>query len=376
MSNPRSRGWVFTAHAGETGLTVIATVLDMVDCDYMVYQEETGEGGRKHLQGFVWWKSARAFNSVKGKLPAGVHIEKQRGTNKEAADYCRKEGAGGYNGGLRKERGEQPADAGRPAGGTKHAVEALRKAQTHGVKRVLDEDPEVFLKHHSALEKAAKLEATARVPNERDVTVWWIHGDAGSGKSRFAANYDTPENTCIISDSAGGWLDGYTGQRTLVIDDFEGLMPYQQVKRMLDIYRYQAPVKGDHVPAEWTTVFITSNEHPNTYYTQDRWSNDPATPSPLQRRITEVFNVTGCYPGAVTWTPAQPAPRPTAVQEPEPEPEAEEGGGELTDEQLLGDNFVDFLNRADLFVDPEEEGGDVFFDLAGEGEAEPRGRTL
>ncbi|AGS36187.1 replication-associated protein [Circoviridae 4 LDMD-2013] len=390
----RSRGWVFTAQAGSSGLSAIATLLDNVDCDYMVYQEETGAGGRKHLQGFVWWRTQRTFNSVKGKLPDGVHLEKQRGTNKEAADYCRKVGPGGWNGGHRGERGEQPADAGRPTGGSKHAVEALRKAQKHGVKRVLDEDPECFLKHHTALEKAARLEATARVPQERDLTVWWIHGDAGSGKSRFATRYDNPDNTCIISDSAGGWLDGYAGQRTLVIDDFEGLMPYQQIKRMLDVYRYQAPVKGDHVAAEWTTVLITSNEHPSSYYQQDRWSNDPTTPSPLQRRITAVYKVTGCHPGPVTWTPPQPAPRPPAVPPPPPPPpppmdgddaseEEEEGGPlpptqrvSLSDSQLLADGiFDDFLDPTDLFPQPSS-GEDIFADLDGVGDPEPQGQAL
>lgn len=387
-------------HAGESTLANAAVLLRALQSEYMVWQEEKGEQGRHHLQGFVWWKNPRTFTSVKNQLPAGAHIEKQRGSNSEAAAYCKKKGPdGAVEGGMSYERGEQPPDAGRPQGGMKNSVTALRKAQAHGVKRVLDEDPEVFLKHHTALEKAARMAAMERVPSERDITVYWLYGDAGAGKSRFATRYDTAENTCIVSDTPQGWLDGYSGERTLVIDDFEGQMPYQQVKRMLDRYRYQGPVKGDHVAAEWTTVFVTSNEHPSSYYTRDRWSADPATPSPLQRRITTVFKVTGCYPGDVSWTPSQPPPRPPAAPAAPPaeeegeeaqsaaerasidlaqldlfpqggnDPEEEGGGGDVW--QQRDDLFEDFLNPSDLFHASSQD--DILRDLEGQGEAEPAG---
>jgi hypothetical protein len=276
------------------------------------------------------------------------------------------------------EAGEQPGDRGKRTT-LAHAVKLARK---HGVKRAAAEEGEAFARYHKGLEKHAALGAEDRIPRHRDLTVWWLWGDAGSGKSFFAETFDTDDNTCVISDSKEGWFDGYNGERTLVLDEFEGLMPYVLLKRVLDKYRLQVPVKGGFVAAAWTHVIITSNMAPWQMGYSDQWDPGfPARVTPLSRRVHAVHHAVGQHPDTV-WTPPLPAPRPPpgpppqapAPDSPDTTEEEEEGGQDLSDSQLLND-FVDFLNPQDLFQQPSSA-EDILRDLEGFGDPEPRGHTL
>ena len=59
----------------------------------------------------------------------------------------------------------------------------------------------------------------------------------------------------------------------VVLDDYYSDIRYQQLLRVLDRYPLRLPVKGGFVPAEYTTVLITSNarldeQYPNTLGTR------------------------------------------------------------------------------------------------------------
>lgn len=82
-----ARHWCFTFNNyTETDLCSIVPILKNVSKKY-IFQEETGEQGTRHLQGYVEFK-----NKVrpKGLLPDAVHWEKTRNI-KQSIDYCQKQ---------------------------------------------------------------------------------------------------------------------------------------------------------------------------------------------------------------------------------------------------------------------------------------------
>lgn len=84
----RARCWSFTLnnHTDEDVAQLHTSVFPQ--CDKYVVQEEVGEGGTPHLQGFLHFKSGRTFTTVKKLLPS-AHIEVAR-NRYAAAKYCEK----------------------------------------------------------------------------------------------------------------------------------------------------------------------------------------------------------------------------------------------------------------------------------------------
>lgn len=85
----RSRGWCFTVN-NYTALD-IDQLLD-IEFDYMSIGFEKGDQGTPHIQGYVYWNNQRVFDSVKKLLPNKAHIERQKGTCKQAYEYTMKDG--------------------------------------------------------------------------------------------------------------------------------------------------------------------------------------------------------------------------------------------------------------------------------------------
>jgi len=88
-----SKHWCFTLNnytAGEEQL--LADILESDHVEYGIYGHETGEAGTPHLQGYVVFSQRKRLAQVKALLGQRYHLERTRGTPKEASDYCKKEG--------------------------------------------------------------------------------------------------------------------------------------------------------------------------------------------------------------------------------------------------------------------------------------------
>lgn len=97
---------------------------------YLVYQEEVcPETKKHHIQGFVQLKQRKRMNQVKDILNCqSAHLEKRRGTAKEASDYCKKEDSRAPDG-LQGEHGELQFAGKRTD--IKKAVEAIKEGKTY-----------------------------------------------------------------------------------------------------------------------------------------------------------------------------------------------------------------------------------------------------
>lgn len=297
----RKRDWCFTIHGGHLGDKTeeeIFEELKKVNCTYIVFQQETGaarEGGiqRDHIQGYVMFKGVKTLAGAKALMPCDAHMTMRAAPKiSDAVDYCKKAetrrlGCNFF------EAGEQPMDT----GVKRTLADACALAKEKGYKAVAKEMPEEYVRFSRGLEKLDNIWGQERVPQHRTMNIIVVYGNSGCGKSYFAEHYDNKEETYPTGDLQSLWMDGYSSERTLVIEEMEGHTPYRQLLRLLDGYRYNMPTKGGHVWANYTTVIITSNDPPERWYGEDQWSTDVRVPdSPLQRRITTIHCGGGVYP--------------------------------------------------------------------------------
>lgn len=188
----KARSWCFTLNNWEDSAL---TLLDALECKYLVYGKETGEEGTPHLQGFIMFPNAITFNSVKAKLPPGCHIEAAKGTPKQAADYCKKDG-------QFTERGDPPRQGKRTD--LQDLVDAINAGE-RSAKRLRQAHPSAMARYGSFARQV--LNDTRPLPPKPAISLydwqenllallsgpvldrkihWFADGEGNAGKSTFA----------------------------------------------------------------------------------------------------------------------------------------------------------------------------------------------
>lgn len=242
------------------------------EISFIVYQPERGDNGTDHLQGYIELQSRVRFNVLRKWAP--WHIEKRRGTQKQAIDYATKsESAVGSSitWGTKKNQGKRKD--------IEAAYEAVREKKS---KLDIAEDyPKQDAKYFKALDRYRTLilEQSSRTFRHLCVKVFW--GDAGTGKTRRAVSETNSYYILNEPGSSNLWWDGYEGQETLIIDDFSGWIKYRLLLKILDGYQLRLSIKGGFTYAQWKTVIMTSNKPPKEWYQMGM------TPE-LSRRLNEV----------------------------------------------------------------------------------------
>jgi len=229
--------------------------------------------GTPHLQMYFYFKNEKSLDAIKKFLHCErVHIERQLGTHQQASDYCLY-----LDYPENKLRNPDACIYGDlPQQGKRQDWAAVVAALDVGTSAadIIRADP-----HLLPFQRAINDMANAFLePIERSVRVVVLYGDAGTGKTRYAFAADPN----LYSKPQGQWWNGYTGQATVLLDDFYGSIKYSDLLHDLDRYKHRVQVKGGFVAARWTTVFITSNKHPREWYSVG------LTPA-LSRRITEIY---------------------------------------------------------------------------------------
>lgn len=243
----------------------------MPDYRYVCVGKEIGDSGTPHLQGVVCWTTMKSLNQMK-ELHPRAHWEAMRGTAAQAAEYCKKDGDF-------YEAGEAPFTQEQKGLSEKdrwaHALLAVREGR-------LEEIPaDIIGRHLKSLEYAARaLQPEAQLLDGVLEHEWW-YGSPGTGKTRKA--YE--ENPgAYFKDPKERWWDGYKGEDVVIVDDFDKYQISQggDMKRWLDRYPFQAPVKGGYINIRPRKIIITSNYHPD-----DIWE-DQITQAAIGRRVKVV----------------------------------------------------------------------------------------
>ena len=247
---------------------------------YLVWSLECGKAGNVHWQMYAEFDRSLGLSQIKKLFGNNtIHVEKRRGTAKQAADYCKKNDdthlAGPWELGeiskqgvdreLRMEREEQIAAIGRLARGEAHLQDTpydLLMSRPAGVKLALTLAPAV---------------------RRKQVDIYYIEGDTGIGKT-YGIFKMFPDAYRPIVSGDKIWFDGYNGEKTLLLDELRGGIKLSFLLQILDPYPLKVEVKGGTVNAEWERVFITTNTPPEKWYPRISM-DDPVTFEALLRRI-------------------------------------------------------------------------------------------
>lgn len=244
---------------------------------YAVVGEETCPStGRKHLQGFIHLKNPWRFGRIKKELGNDIHIEPAFGTDEQNRQYCIKEGNYFEIGEIKQQNAKR----------IKHEynVDEVAEDIIRGVplKEVITKYPGSFLKWGHNM---AKLDYLFNQPKSRDfkTEVYYYYGEPGVGKSRRAKEEAESTNEDIYYKSRGQWWDFYDNQENVIIDDFYGWIPYDEMLKICDRYPYQVPIKGGYKVFNSKRIWITSNKPLEEIYKFNGFD-----PTALRRRMTRI----------------------------------------------------------------------------------------
>lgn len=269
-----------------------ATLCNSLSYDYLIYQYEMSTSGTPHIQAYCFFSKRVAFSALKALLPS-AHIESAKGSPQQNIHYCSKPVPscackhcrdplpirldGPYEYGARPVQGKRNdlveatlmIDAG-------HSVLGIVKANRKmlRVKRYLDSYIRLCIP-----------------PRDRNIppNVYIRWGEPGVGKTRWCYdNYSTVYKCPAPSSSGTVWFDGYVGQSCILLDDWplvdckDDL--YNFLLDLCDRYPTLKPVKGDFVSVGSSSIVLTSNADPDT------WFGGKGLRA-LARRVTTVLHV-------------------------------------------------------------------------------------
>lgn len=83
-----SKKWVFTYNNYNSSIRSELNELFTEICEKFMFQEEKGENGTPHLQGFCIFKNK--IRPLSLKLDKSIHWEKMKGTVEQSIAYCSK----------------------------------------------------------------------------------------------------------------------------------------------------------------------------------------------------------------------------------------------------------------------------------------------
>lgn len=273
MANKKHINWTFTHNNyANTDLE------DNLECRFIAYSKEIAPTtGTPHLQGYVCFKNAISFNSIKKKMP-GCHLEAMLGSIAQNDDYIAKMS-------NPVERGEKPM-----SNSNKGRAEQLRWKRSLDLAKegkIEEIDADIQLRYYQTLKKIRSDNLPKPRPLESMRHLWIWSNESGTGKSH-AVNQAYPDMYRKTPDEI--YWNGYEDQKVVYIEDidvFHKKIGYH-MKIWADKWPFAAAFKNQAArDIRPERLIVTSN------YRIDQIWDDPITVSCLERRFTQIQKITG-----------------------------------------------------------------------------------
>ncbi len=196
-----------------------------------------------------------------------MHLENRIGTRNQARNYCRKEETrvhGPYEFGF-----WLPVDSKGLSADYLELREKLRKGLLTTFDDAEDAYPLCVLHYGKQVNRLLMKFMKKRNQKFRRVSVDILVGESGCGKtSSVYRKYGYDDVYKLIAPSNGklNFIDGYAGEKVLLIDEFRDWIDYSFFLMVLDGHPLQFNCKGYYGIAGWTKVIITSNLVPGSWF--------------------------------------------------------------------------------------------------------------
>ena len=123
------------------------------------------------------------------------------------------------------------------------------------MRQVAETHPNEIVKFHKGLLYLQQL-LNGQGDGEKKVALFW--GTTGTGKTRMA--FDHLDDLYTVFCTKTPWFDGYNNHKNVLLDECgPGMMNHNFLKRILDRYPMQVPIKGGSVWWKPRTIVLTSN---------------------------------------------------------------------------------------------------------------------
>jgi len=269
--------WCFTLNNYTDESILCVQSFFRLHCKYGIFQQEVGENGTPHLQGYFQLNKRNRLDWLRGNFQA--HFSNAKGTPSQNHVYCTKAesripGTEPFEHGVLESKQGKRTDL-------QPVVESLLAKRP--IQEIVAEHGVEFVKYSSGI---LRMVGILSEPRTWKTEVFWFHGPTGTCKSRRA--YELAPNAYW---KAGGtkWWDGYEGQEDVIIDDYRrDLCPFHELLRLLDRYPMRVEFKGGSCYFRAKRVFITTPRCPRTTW-EGRTEEDLAQ---LLRRIEHIENFT------------------------------------------------------------------------------------
>lgn len=267
---------------------ILKEMCDKYKFSYLVMgQEYTPTTNKMHVDGYYEYPCARKIGTENNKFTKHFgngfgDLQQAKGSSGENFDYSSKDERNIYEYGEAAKQGVR-----------KDLVSAQKDINNgKSVDELAIEDPMLYHMYGRTLNKLEELRMRTLYRTTMTKGIW-IHGPTGTGKSREAFKNFHPSTHYVVPND-NGWWDGYCQQETVIINDFRGKIPYDELLQLVDRYPYSVKRRGrEPMPFMSKTVLITSSLSPQEVY-HNREANDSI--EQLLRRFEVVEFTTGYCP--------------------------------------------------------------------------------
>lgn len=204
-----------------------------------------------------------------------AHCESRKGTALQASDYCKKDAKFIELGELSHQGNSSEW----------LALHAQIRAGTITVNTIVLEHPQAYHKFGRVL---TETETVVNQAKFRDwvMNVTYIWGSTGTGKTRYVMDKHGYPNVYIWNYE--GKQDEYTGQDTILFDEFKGQIPYNDMLRLLDRYPYTVQRRYRNWPLVSHNMYIISSRPIEQCYPRQAEQSNGI--SELLRRVNSILS--------------------------------------------------------------------------------------